>query len=164
MNEHAKRRLFALGALAIGGAALFWVSAGQMGEDLVYYWSPTELLEHGASAEGATVRIMGMVEPGSTEWSPSDQRLAFRITDGAQTIAVLGQGAPPQMFRDGIGVVVEGELGSDGVFHSDTVIVKHNNEYKPPAEGEMPEEVYKALMKDDPEAAQRASLAAQEGS
>ena len=89
-----------------------------------------------------------MVEPGSVQWDPGTQHLAFRITDGAATVFVDGQGAPPQMFREGIGVVVEGKMGGDGTFRTHEVMVKHNNEYRPPKEGEKPEEMYKSLVQD----------------
>jgi cytochrome c-type biogenesis protein CcmE len=145
MTPHATRRLFAVGALAVAGAALYIVSMSTMGEDLVYYLSPTELVAKGKAAEGATVRLGGMVEQGSVDWNPDEQTLAFRVTDGTETIAVTGVGAPPQMFREGIGVVVEGELHADSVFHTDTVMVKHSNEYKAPEEGERPEDIYKNL-------------------
>jgi cytochrome c-type biogenesis protein CcmE len=50
------------------------------------------------------------------------------------------------MFREGIGVVVEGSLGADGVFKTEHVMVKHSNEYKAPDEGERPEDIYRTLM------------------
>lgn len=146
MNAHTQRRLYALGALALAGAALAWASMGSLGEDLVYYWSPVELAAKADQAKGATVRLGGLVEAGSVVWEPESQRLAFRVTDGSKTIPVEGQGAPPQMFREGIGVVVEGKLGDDGVFRTNTVMVKHNNEYRPPEAGERPEEMYRTLM------------------
>ncbi len=145
MNAHTQRRLGALLALSIAGGAVAWMSMSSMGEDLVYYWSPTELLAKAEASQGATVRIMGLVETGTVDWKPDEQTLAFRVSDGAKSVLVQGQGAPPQMFREGIGVVVEGQLGADGVFRSRTVMVKHNNEYQPPTNGEMPGEVYKTL-------------------
>jgi cytochrome c-type biogenesis protein CcmE len=51
------------------------------------------------------------------------------------------------MFRDGMGVVVEGRYHPDGVFQSTNLIVKHSNEYRPPKPGESPQETYKTLMK-----------------
>ncbi len=145
MNQHARRRLFAVLALSVAGGTIAWLSMSTMGEDIVYYWSPTELLAKGEAGQRATVRIMGLVEAGSVNWQPEVQRLSFRVTDGAKVVPIEGQGAPPQMFREGIGVVVEGKLGPDGVFRSNTVMVKHNNEYQAPGEGEMPENVYKTL-------------------
>lgn len=148
MTEHGKRRLYALVALLIAGGALAWMSLGTMGQDLVYYWSPSELTAKGKTAVGATVRLGGLVETSSVVWTPESQHLAFRVTDGSSTVAVEGKGAPPQMFREGIGVVVEGKLGDDNVFHTDSVMIKHNNEYRPPAEGERPEDMYKTLVQE----------------
>lgn len=135
MSPHAQRRLFAIGALVIAAGAFAWLSQATMSQDLVYYWSPTELLAKGDAAKGATVRIMGLVEKGSVDWKPEEQTLVFRVTDGSKQVTIQGKGAPPQMFREGIGVVVEGELGPDGIFRSHEVLVKHNNEYKPPVAG-----------------------------
>lgn len=145
MSPHAQRRLFALGALAVAAGAFAWLSSASMSQDLVYYWSPTELLGKGDAAKGATVRIMGLVQPGSVDWKPDEQLLVFRVTDGAKEVTIQGKGAPPQMFREGIGVVVEGELGPDGIFRSHEVLVKHNNEYQPPADGTHPGDMSQTL-------------------
>lgn len=145
MNAHVQRRLMALAALAVAGGAIAWMSMSSLGEDLVYYWSPTELREKGELGREATVRIMGLVEAGSVDWRPDEQMLRFRVTDGQTSVAIEGRGAPPQMFREGIGVVVEGELGADDVFRSHDVLVKHGNEYRPPEDGEHPGDVYKSL-------------------
>lgn len=149
MTPQTTRRILALGALAISATVLFYLSTSTMGEDLVYYWSPTEITDRGDSAYNATVRLGGMVEPGSVDWEPDSQRLAFRVTDGAHSVAVEGKGAPPQMFREGIGVVVEGKLSRDGVFRTNTVMVKHSNEYKAPEEGERPEDLYQTLISEE---------------
>ena len=52
------------------------------------------------------------------------------------------------MFQEGIGVVVEGALRADGKFNAERLMVKHGNEYRPPEEGEMPQEIYKSLQKE----------------
>jgi cytochrome c-type biogenesis protein CcmE len=64
-----------------------------------------------------------------------------------QTVAVHSKGAPPQMFRDGMGVVVEGRYHRDGVFQSTNLMVKHSNEYRAPEHGARPQEMYKSLQK-----------------
>lgn len=129
MTEATSRRLFAVGALSIAGAALGWIAFSDMGEDLVYYWSPTELME-ASNAQGATVRLGGMVVPGSMDWDREGSQVTFQVTDGQHTVNVDVDGNPPQMFREGIGVVVEGQLAADGTFESDRVMVKHGNEYE----------------------------------
>ena len=135
MTEAWKRRIFAIVAILIAMGALGFIAMGDLGEDLVYYWSPTELMA-APNAENATVRLGGMVVPGSVEWDKEVGHALFSITDGDVTVRVNCDGNPPQMFREGIGVVVEGRLHADGVFHTSRVMVKHSNEYEAPEEGE----------------------------
>jgi cytochrome c-type biogenesis protein CcmE len=134
MSPTASRRLFLVGALVVAGAALGAISFGNIGENLVYYWDVSQLVEKRAQAAGAVVRLGGQVKPGSVDWSAEKNLLRFDITDGKQTVPVECTGAPPQMFREGIGVVVEGTVTATGVFSSDRLMVKHSNEYKAPDE------------------------------
>lgn len=129
--------LLALAALLIGGGALAWVALSSLQDNKVYYYSPTEVLEK--QAVGSTVRLGGMVEPGSTDFDPSVPRLDFRVTDGQNAIPVHGTVAPPQMFKEGIGVVIEGHLDANGRFQAEQVLVKHDNEYSAPEDGQMPD-------------------------
>ena len=121
---------------------------GGIGENLVYFLTPKELLAKGDRAYDAPVRLGGMVVPGSVQWNAQAVDLRFRITDGTTEVAVHSRGAPPQMFRDNIGVVVEGTYGRDRVFQSKNLMVKHSNEYHPPKEGQMPADMYKSLVKE----------------
>lgn len=57
---------------------------------------------------------------------------------------------PPQMFQEGIGAVVEGALNPDGTFEANRLMVKHGNEYRPPKEGEMPQQIYQQLRQENP--------------
>lgn len=152
MSGAAKRRWAAIGALMVAGGILTYVSFSEMDENLVYFWEPDELLAKGEQAYGATVRLGGFVQPGSYQWDAQALALRFNIATGMEptstSVAVRATGAPPQMFREGIGVVVEGSY--DGkVFHGDRVIVKHDNEYQPPAEGERPDQLYKTLISEN---------------
>lgn len=151
MNERWFGPVVALIALTLGGGALWFVSTGMGGlsEDLVYYWSPTELQDAGDKAYSATVRLGGMVEQGSVDWSPGEQTLKFRLTDGDATVLVHSTGSPPQMFKEGIGVVVEGQYDPQGVFHTDRVMIKHSNEYRAPDEGEHPSKMFETLAAED---------------
>ena len=62
--------------------------------------------------------------------------LEFDVTDRKTTVHVKSTGTPPQMFREGIGVVVEGTMVRGGYFQSDRLMVSHNNEYRAPKEGQ----------------------------
>lgn len=121
---------------------------GGIGENLVYFLTPAELLAKGTSAVDTPVRLGGMIEEGSVQWDAQKLDLRFRVTDGTKTIAVHSTGAPPSMFRPGIGVIVEGRYAKDGVFNATNLMVRHSNEYHPPKDGQMPKEVYQQLMKE----------------
>lgn len=140
MTDAMKKRLFGVGAVAIALGALGWLSMSNLGDNLVYYWSPTQLKQE-ANAADAVVRLGGMVVAGSYNWNQDTQVLTFDLTDGTTVVSVVNNGNPPQMFREGIGAVVEGKIGPDGKFHSDKVMVKHDNQYKAP-EGGDPADVY----------------------
>lgn len=133
MTDAWKRRLIAIAALAVAAGVLGWVSMGEISEESVYYLSPAEV--RAKNAVGKTVRLGGVVEPGTIDYNPEKMSLAFAVVDGDQSMRVVSTGTPPQMFREGIGVIVEGELNEDGVFVSDRLMVKHDNEYKD-ADGE----------------------------
>lgn len=120
---------------------------GGLDENLVYFLTPSELMAKGDSAHGKPVRLGGMVVPGSVQWDPQAIDLKFRMTDSKTQLTVHSEKAPPQMFREGQGVVVEGKLNRAGVFESTSLMVKHSNEYKAPEHAEKPEEAYKTLIK-----------------
>jgi len=132
--------------IILGGFA--YLVYGGIGENLVYFLTPTELMERGERAYDAPVRLGGQVAPGTIEWDADALDLRFELTDGTKTLTVHSKGAPPQMFRDGIGVVVEGRLMRSGVFESTNVMVKHSNEYRPPPEGHAPQDLYRSLVRE----------------
>jgi cytochrome c-type biogenesis protein CcmE len=132
------RKLWAIGALSVAAVALGWIAVGDLGNNLVYYWSPTEMVGHKDQALGATIRLGGLVEPGSIQ--SEGTTLRFRVTDGTTVVSVTTREVPPQMFREGIGVVVEGTVDASGQFTSKRMMVKHDNEYRAPQSGEKPSE------------------------
>ena len=135
-NTSSRRKaIFALAIAAIA-AVLIYLAVGGIGENLVYYWSPSELVSAGDEAYGATVRLGGLVAPGSVVRGADGLELEFSVTDGTEQVAVHARAVPPAMFREGIGVVVEGRLSRNGVFETKRLMVKHDNQYQPPSEGD----------------------------
>jgi cytochrome c-type biogenesis protein CcmE len=107
--------------------------------------TPAELVAKGADIHDAPVRLGGQVKAGSVQWNADALDLRFELTDGTADVFVHSKGAPPQMFRDGMGVVVEGRLTRDGVFQSTNLMVMHSNEYRAPDSGEKPQDRYHQL-------------------
>jgi cytochrome c-type biogenesis protein CcmE len=117
-------------------AIIGWLAFSGVGNALVYYLTPTELAARGEAAIGQSVRLGGLVLPGSVSGSATD--LTFVLTDGETEITVHSSVAPTSSFREGAGAVVEGVLGPDGVFEADEVLVKHDENYVAPTQGQLP--------------------------
>ncbi|MCP4868464.1 MAG: cytochrome c maturation protein CcmE [Proteobacteria bacterium] len=124
-------KVFIAVSLAAATIALTWIAIGSIGSNLVYYWTPTEL-QAAEDAGNATVRLGGMVKTGTIDWNKDTGVLNFVVHDGTSEVPVRATEMPPQMFRENIGVVVEGKLDADGVFISNRLLVKHDNEYRAP--------------------------------
>jgi cytochrome c-type biogenesis protein CcmE len=136
----------------IGGAVVLvavfaWLLFGGLEKNVVFFLTPKELLAKGRDGVGVPVRLGGQVKPGSMTWDAKTLDLRFTVTDGIKEIPVHSTGAPPQMFRDGMGVVVEGRVGQAGVFQATNLMVKHSNAYRAPKPGEEAHEKYKTLIK-----------------
>lgn len=139
------RKWIAGGALAL--ALVFgWMLFGGLEKNVVFFLTPQELLARGSEGVGVPVRLGGQVKPGSMQWDAKTLDLRFTVTDGAREIPVRSTGAPPQMFRDGMGVIVEGHVAQAGVFQATNLMVKHSEEYRAPKPGEEAHEKYKTLM------------------
>ena len=128
-------RLFMLGAFLVAGAAFVVIAASSMNKNLVYYWTPTDLVANGDKAYGATIRLGGMVTPGSIKNHAGVSGVEFDVHDGAKNVHVKSSGVPPQMFRENIGVVVEGTMVKGGYFECNRLMVSHSNEYRAPKSG-----------------------------
>ena len=117
--------------------AVVLVTVGDLNGNLVYYLTPGEASTgRAAASDGERFRLGGLVEAGSV--APTANGVQFTVvgdpevgdSDGS-AVQVEHTGAPNQLFQEGIGVVVEGEWAQD-TFVSDTMIVKHDEEYRAP--------------------------------
>ena len=141
------KKSWIVGGLVVIVAVFAWLLFGGLQKNVVFFLTPGELLAKGSEGVGVPVRLGGQVKPGSMKWDAKSLDLRFTVTDGAKEIPVQSTGAPPQLFRDGMGVVVEGRVGQAGVFHATNLMVKHSEEYRAPKPGEEAHEKYKTLMK-----------------
>ena len=122
--------------VGVGLAVVAYLAFSSVGNALVYYLTPSELLDRGDAALGDTIRLGGQVLPGSVSGPATD--LTFVLTDGDAEITVHSTVAPTRSFREGTGAVVEGALGTEGVFEATQVIVKHDENYQAPEPGTQP--------------------------
>jgi len=141
-------RRFMIGALLVAAIAFVVIAGGGINKNLVYYWTPSDLYANGDKAYGATIRLGGMVAPGSIRNHAGVSGVEFDVKDAGKIVHVKSTGVPPQMFRENIGVVVEGTMTHGGYFQCNRLMVSHNNEYRAPKAGhKMSKEELEKLMK-----------------
>lgn len=124
------RRLVLIGcALAVIGAAA-GLALFAFRDGVVFFVTPSELAAKTASSRpDARMRIGGLVQPGSVQ-KADERHVTFAITDNQTEVKVMYTGLLPDLFREGQGVVAEGQL-INGVFRADSVLAKHDEKYMP---------------------------------
>jgi cytochrome c-type biogenesis protein CcmE len=148
MNAFRKKAAGGLIAMVIVLSGFGYLVYGGIGENLVYFVTPGELLARGPEAYDKPIRLGGQVVPGTVRWNADELDLRFTLQDEDGIIEVVSRKAPPAMFREGQGVIVEGRLNRSNVFESSSVMVKHSNEYRPPEDHEeMPADKYRDLIR-----------------
>jgi cytochrome c-type biogenesis protein CcmE len=125
--RHKRLAAIALGLVALGIATALVLMAFE--KNLVFFFTPSQVAANEAP-QGRLFRIGGMVLTGSVKREGVEVR--FVVTDTARTIPVVYRGALPDLFREGKGVVAQGQLGADGVFQAREVLAKHDENYMPP--------------------------------
>jgi cytochrome c-type biogenesis protein CcmE len=135
--------LIVAGLAALGGAAVFVLNAFQ--SNLVFFYSPSQVAAHEAPT-GKAFRIGGLVQTGSLQRETDGVTIRFAVTDTASTIPVAYTGILPDLFKEGKGVVAQGQLGTDGVFRAKEVLAKHDENYMPPEAAEAVERAHKAMQ------------------
>ena len=128
--------------VALGIATALVLMAFQ--KNLVFFFTPSQVAANEAP-QGKTFRIGGMVLEGSVKRDGVD--VHFVVTDTAKTIPVVYRGALPDLFREGKGVVAQGQLGADGVFRAREVLAKHDENYMPPEAEEAVKKAHETAAK-----------------
>jgi len=125
-----RRQKFILSVTVILLAIAYLIS-GQFGKNLIYFFTPSEVMGLSPDYYGRKIRAGGMVVANSVKVTPGSSQMLFQLTDGEGTIPVDHNGAPPDLFKEGQGAVVEGYWDRDRVFHSKMIMAKHSEDYMP---------------------------------
>jgi len=126
------KKLAIAGGVLVGVAAIAALVLNAFQSNLVFFYSPTQIAKNEAPA-GRTFRLGGLVEQGSVK--RDGVTVSFVVTDTAKTIPVRYEGILPDLFKEGKGVVAQGQL-KDGVFVAREVLAKHDENYMPPEAAE----------------------------
>ena len=124
-----RKRLTLIGAAMAVVALALGLILFALRDNVVFFYSPSELAEKNIKA-GANLRVGGLVKPGSLVKLGGD-KIKFAVTDLKQDVTVAYDGALPDLFREGQGVVVEGQMAAPGEFRATTVLAKHDEKYMP---------------------------------
>ena len=127
--RHKRFGLIAAGLILLVIAVVLITKS--MRSNLVFFFTPTQV-QLGEAPKTGSFRIGGMVEAGSLKRLPDGLRVSFNVTDTAKTMPVIYKGILPDLFKEGKGVVAQGELNQNGLFEADQVLAKHDENYMPP--------------------------------
>jgi cytochrome c-type biogenesis protein CcmE len=127
------QRQFVLFGIAGVVALVVAITVAGLNENLTYYLYPNEAVDQRAEfPDGERFRLAGQVVAGSL--SESGEDLTFDVTDGSATIPVILVGTPPALFNEEVPVLLEGHW-SGGVFTADDALIRHDENYEVPDEG-----------------------------
>ena len=130
MKPRHQRFLFIIGGIGIIAAAAGLVLYA-LKDNVSLYFTPTQVYNKEAPP-GRSFRIGGLVELGSLKREGDGLTVHFSITDTAKNMQVVYKGILPDLFKEGKGIVAQGKLETDNVFHAQEVLAKHDENYMPP--------------------------------
>jgi cytochrome c-type biogenesis protein CcmE len=127
--RHRRLLWIAAGVGVLSVAAALVLNAFQ--SNLVFFFTPTQIAADEVP-KGRAFRIGGLVVEKSLARERDGLTVRFKVTDTANTVPVVYTGILPDLFKEGKGVVAQGQIGTDGVFHASEVLAKHDENYMPP--------------------------------
>lgn len=125
------KKIGLIASIALIASGLAYLGMGQFGQNLVYFFTPSEVIAFTPEYFGKKVRVGGMVVQGSVQVVPNSLKMSFNLTDGQATIPVEFEGIPPDLFKEGQGAVVEGHWNGAKRFQSNMIMAKHSEDYMP---------------------------------
>lgn len=131
MKAHRRNKLIAIlaGLILLSGAIALILFA--LNENINHFYAPTEVKE-GNAPLNKTIRVGGLVVPGSIERSGERLYVEFKITDNQSQMIISYDNILPDMFKEGQGVIAEGQLVDQNKLVATKVLAKHDETYMPP--------------------------------
>jgi cytochrome c-type biogenesis protein CcmE len=131
LRKRQRLLLVVVALVLLGGASGLVLYA--LSDTVAFFVTPSEIAEGKIEAD-RRFRLGGLVVPGSIR--RDDGTVAFMLTDQASEVQVRYRGLLPDLFREGQGIVAQGELDGQGVFVASEVLAKHDESYMPPEAAE----------------------------
>ncbi|MBV9528810.1 cytochrome c maturation protein CcmE [Sphingomonas sp.] len=127
------QRLVLVACAVVAGFFVVLLGIWGLRDQAAYFYTPGDIAA-GRAPSDRPIRLGGMVEKGSLVRN-DPLTIRFVVTDGAGKVTVIFRGIPPDLFREGSGVVADGRLRSQGIFVADAILAKHDERYMPPQLG-----------------------------
>jgi len=128
----ARKKRLALIVLMVSGIAIgVGFALKSLDENIMFFFTPSEVAK-GNAPRDRLFRIGGMVVNGSVSRPGNGLTVQFDLTDNISNLTVRYTGILPDLFREGQGIIANGQLGEDGAFVAQQVLAKHDENYMPP--------------------------------
>lgn len=131
MKTRRKRRLLIILCIVAGVGVAVGLTVYALRQNINLFYSPSQIAA-GEAPQNRTIRVGGLVVPGSVERDPNSLQVSFELTDNAAHIDVTFEGILPDLFREGQGIVARGALSDRGIVQAEEVLAKHDENYMPP--------------------------------
>ena len=135
LSKKVKSRIMLLILFAIALSTAAFIVFKSLENNLVYFFSPTEIFNKPDISLNKKIRIGGLVKKNSI--SKDKTSIKFIITDLKNEIIVSYTGLVPNLFAEGKGVVAEGKLKDKKYFIAENILAKHDENYMPPEVSEI---------------------------
>lgn len=131
MHPVRRKRLIAvLSIVAVLGIAVGLILYA-LQQNINLFYAPSQVAD-GEAPVGVNIRVGGMVVEHSVQRDQNTLAVSFEVTDFAHNVTVQYQGILPDLFREGQGIVAQGQLNGNGIFIAQEVLAKHDENYMPP--------------------------------
>ena len=131
MTPARKKRLALIGLMVAGIAVGLTFALKALDENIMFFFTPSEVAQ-GKAPKNKLFRMGGMVVDGSVSRPGDGLTAQFDLSDNEHQVTVRYTGILPDLFREGQGIIANGEIGDDGVFIAQEVLAKHDENYMPP--------------------------------
>lgn len=131
MKPQRKRKLAQIGLVVIGLGTAVGLGLYALSTNINLFYPPAKVVA-GDAPIGTTIRVGGMVVEDSVVRAGDSLKVSFAVTDYAERVTIRYEGILPDLFREGQGIVAEGQLNSARELVATQVLAKHDEQYMPP--------------------------------
>jgi len=131
MNPKRKKRLMIVLFIVAGVGVSVGLTLYALSQNINLFYSPTQIAK-GEAPLNTRIRAGGMVVEGSVKRDPKSLKVEFAVTDFENSVPIVYSGILPDLFREGQGIVAQGEMDAEGKLQAVEVLAKHDENYMPP--------------------------------